>query len=305
MSKTGITTLSGLLLVIFSSIFISIFSPGSHAHGDEVRPSADKPGVIHDFVITGVVLNSGNARLVEQFVELLGKHSGYRMKARFVSSYDDLSDILRKQPDAIGWTCGVPFVQDRRRDGQQLIGVPLFNGKPLYYSLILAHRDKTEKILSDFRGQVLAYSDPRSNSGFIAPSYVLKKQGIDIKKHFRLLLHTGNHERSIRALLNGLADVAAVDEYVWTAWRRNNPQKARKLRVLQRLGPFPFTPVVAGRAVAEPTLRTLQETLTALPDMPQGRQLLQEFGLDGFVLEKPEFYQPIENMLIELNGLQH
>ncbi len=239
MPKTRTITRSGLLLVIFSSFFVSLFGAGSPAHAEDIRPSADRSGVIHDFVITGVVLNSGNARLVEQFVELLGKRSGYRMRARFVSSYDDLSDVLRKQPDAIGWTCGAPFVQDRRRDGQQLVSVPLFKGQPLYDSLILTRKGRREKTLADFRGQILAYSDPRSNSGFIAPAYRLKKQGIDMKKHFRLLLHTGNHERSIRALLNGLADVAAVDEYVWVAWRRNNPQKARKLTVLERIGPSP------------------------------------------------------------------
>ncbi len=61
---------------------------------------------------------------------------------------------------------------------------------------------------------------------------------------------------------------------------------------------------MAGQAVDESTIRTLQETLTALPDIPQGRQLLQEFGLDGFVIEKPAFYRPIENMLIELDSTQ-
>jgi len=142
----------------------------------------------HAFVVTGVVKNSNSATVIEAFTRYLIKHSGYPLKIIYAADYTDLSKIMRRDPYSLGWTCGAPYVQDHASDQQQLIAVPTFNQKPTYYSIILT------------RSKRPAYSDP------------------DIKTHFRLLLDAGNHEGSIEALLNGLADVAAVDEYIWLTY---------------------------------------------------------------------------------------
>lgn len=209
--------------------------------------------------------------------------------------------MLRENPDAVGWTCGAPYVQDSEASGQQLIAVPLLNKKPTYYSLILTRTGRSEKTLADFKHSVLAYSDPRSNSGFLSPKYALYKQGIDIDKHFRLLLDTGNHESSINALLNNLADVAAVDEYVWLAYLNKHPEASKTLHEIERMGPFPFTPIVAGSEISAGDISKLSSALLDMSDDTEGQKLLSEFYLDGFVKKEPAFYQPIKNMLEEVN----
>jgi phosphonate transport system substrate-binding protein len=255
---------------------------------------------VHPFVVSGVVLNSGNARLVEHFVSLLSRRSGYAMKVHYVGSYSQLSETLRDRSDAVGWTCGAPFVEDHRAYGQQLVGVPLFRGKPEYHSLVMTRRDRPERRLRDFKGKVLAYSDPRSNSGFLAPALQLASEGTDIAQHFRLLVRAGTHERSIEALMGGLADVAAIDEYVWVEYVRANPVAGEVLREVERMGPFPFTPIVAGREVAAVDVERLTQALEGLTAEPEGRDVMAQFGLDGFVREPVEFYQPIATMLDSL-----
>ncbi len=248
----------------------------------------------HDFVVTGVVVNSGNARQLASFVRLLSEKSDYPMQAVFASSYTELSNILRDHPDSVGWTCGAPFVEDNKAYGQQLIAVPLFHGKPLYHSLILARRGRPEKRLADFKGEVLAYSDIRSNSGFVSPAYALHEKHIDISRYFRLTIDAGSHENSIKALLGGLADVAAVDEYVWVEYVKEHPEAAQRLTELERMGPYPFTPIVAGPKVDAATLKKLQDALTG---MKAGSQIMLNLGLDGFTLEPVNFYEPIAKML--------
>ena len=264
-------------------------------------PLQAKPDEPVPFVISGVVVNSGSAKLVNRFVETLSVESGYPMKPVYVKSYAELSKILREKPNSIGWTCGAPYVQDRLKDGQQLISIPLFNNKPLYSSLIISHKEDPRKSLAEFKDKVFAYSDPRSNSGFVAPTYHLWSQGIDIKNHFRLLLHAGNHERSIEAMAHGLADVAAIDEYVWVDYIKQHPDTARSLHEIERLGPFPFTPIVAGRLVDKKIINNLQTILINLDKNKQGKLLLEAFGFDGFVIKEPEFYQPIQKMMETIN----
>ena len=261
-------------------------------------------GEVHPFVVTGVVPGRENARVLEAFAAYLAERSGHPLRLRFVAAYEDLSEVLRRDPQAVGWTCGAPFVEDRARDGQQLVAVPLFHDRPEYHSLVIAAADREAQSLLDFHGGILAYSDPRSNSGYLAPSWYLLRNHHRLHDSFRLLLHTGDHERSIRAVIGGLADVAAVDEYVWEVYRRRWPEEAARVRVVQALGPFPFTPVVAGREVDGTTLRRLTRTLTGMGETPAGRRLLEQLYLDGFVERRPDFYRPLARMLEELRQAQ-
>jgi phosphonate transport system substrate-binding protein len=253
------------------------------------------------FVVSGVIINSYNGDLIERFTQYLSTRSGYPLQVVYVNKYSELSRVLRENPEAVGWTCGAPYVQDSEANGQQLVAVPLLNKKPTYHSLILTRTGRSEKTLADFKGGVLAYSDPGSNSGFLSPRYALHKQGIDIEKHFRLLLNTGNHESSINALLNSLADVAAVDEYVWLAYLNKHPEAAEALHEIERMGPFPFTPIVTGSEVSAKDISRLSSTLLNMSDDAEGQKLLSEFYLDGFVKKQPAFYQPIKNMLEQVN----
>lgn len=256
----------------------------------------------HHFVVSGVLVNSGNGKSIQEFVAYLSRQADYPMEVVFVNSYAKLSDALREHPDAVAWTCGAPFVEDAKLYGQQLVSVPLFKKAPTYYSLILANKSASERSLSDFSDKVFVYSDPRSNSGYVSPSYALKKLGIDIKKHFRLMIHSGSHEKSIEALLGGLADVAAVDEYVWVEYLKQHPQAGQELVEIERMGPFPFTPIVAGTAVSGKKLLALNAALTSMQASEKGRKYLSGFGLDGFMQVDKKFFAPIEDMLEVLSG---
>lgn len=255
-----------------------------------------------EFVITGVIINSGSAKGISNFIDYLARNSDLKLKPIFVDTYAELSSRLRNNPTALGWTCGAPYVEDHANDGQQLISVPLFKGSPTYYSLILTRKNRSEKKLADFQGKILAYSDPRSNSGYLAPSFHLMQQGLDLKNHFKITLHAGNHEKSIAALLSGLADVAAVDEYVWVEYIKQHPEANKILHEIERLGPFPFTPIVTGRGTKKSTILKLQQVLTSMHDTTQGRQILDTLSMDGFIIKPDAFFQPIADMQRQLKA---
>ncbi len=298
-TNTAVTLLPGRFTTVatfaYHLLAISLLMLGQtqYAHASD--------NMQHPFVVSGVIINSNNGNLIERFTRYLSTQSGYPLQVMYVNKYAELSRVLREDPKAVGWTCGAPFVEDNDTTGQQLVAVPLFNKKPTYHSLVLTRTDRTEKTLADFKDGVLAYSDPRSNSGFLAPRYALHKQAIDINKHFRLLLNTGSHEGSIKALLNELADVAAVDEYIWVAYLKDHPEAGKKLHEIERMGPFPFTPIVTGTEVNKDDIDKLTSVLLGMDDNVEGKKLLSEFHLDGFVEKTAAFYQPIKDMLNEVN----
>jgi len=267
--------------------FLIVFYTSSFAESSDER---------HLFVISGVIVNSGASKKIERFVEMIEKRSGYRLKPFYVNSYDRLSETLRHHPDAIAWSCGATFVQDRIKDKQQLVAVPLFNGSPTYGSVIIARKDNSRKSISDFDDGVFAYSDLRSNSGYLSLAIFLKKHGFDIKKFFRLKILTGTHERSIESVYKGLADIAAIDEYIWIEYLRIKPYLAKELHVIKKLGPFPFTPIVAGAGVKKEVLKKIQNSLVNMQES-ELKTFKNDFHIDGFVVKDASFYDPIKKML--------
>ncbi|MDX8387459.1 MAG: phosphate/phosphite/phosphonate ABC transporter substrate-binding protein [Ghiorsea sp.] len=246
---------------------------------------------------SGVVLDQGNNTVLNQFTQWLSTKADYNLQPSYQDSYQAITDYLLEHKKCMAWTCGAPFVEDYLKYGQVLIATPLFQGKPTYYSLVITKKGRHEKTLADFKGKTFAYSDPRSNSGFLSPSYELKKQGITISKHFSLMIHTSLHEGSINAVLNGLADVANVDEYILVQYLKAHPEAKDKVVVLEQYGPYPFTPIVAGSNIDPQVVTRLQQALITMHEDPEGEKLLKKLGLDGFVVKAFSFYQPILDML--------
>ena len=252
----------------------------------------------HLFVVSGVVINSNSSKKIEHFIEMLEKKSAYPLEVRYVRSYEQLSKILHDNPTALAWTCGAPYVEDSMEDGQQLVAVPLYKNLPTYRSFIVSRKDDKAKELCDFQSKIFAYSDPRSNSGFVAPAAELKKNGYDINTFFSTKIDTGIHERSIEAIYRGVADVGAIDEYVWDEYTKMHPYIQERLHVIEKIGPFAFTPIVAGRGVNTLTIEKLQKALVEMSADELG-QLKADFNMDGFVLKEQNFYDSIKkNMLL-------
>ncbi|MDX8398344.1 MAG: PhnD/SsuA/transferrin family substrate-binding protein [Mariprofundaceae bacterium] len=254
----------------------------------------------NELAFSGVLLDQGNNPTLDHFTQWLSKKASYQLTPSYQESYQGISDVLKQNTRSVAWTCGAPFVQDYQKDGQQLIAVPLFQGKPSYHSLVITRAGRSERSLFDFKGLLFAYSDARSNSGFVVPAFELKKQGADMKHFFRVMVHTGSHEGSIDAVLHGLVDVANVDEYILVEYLKSHPEAKAKIVVLERFGPFPFTPIVAGNSISKAAVKRFQIALVNMHHDVEGKEILVQLGLDGFVVKPVSFYKPIADMLLVL-----
>ena len=246
----------------------------------------------HLFIVSGVIVNSNSGKKIEDFVAMIEKKTGYALKPYYVNSYQRLSDTLLDKPDSLAWTCGAPYVHDAKKHGQQLIAIPLYKGVPIYYSYIVARKSSKADKLLDFKNKIFVYSDNRSNSAYVAPSALLKDAGYNISDFFRVKIHSGVHEKSIEALYRGLADVGAIDEYVWDEYTKSKPKIKNKLHVIQKIGPFAFTPIVAGSGVDKRTVKKIQKALVDMSDA-EYQKFKNDFDMDGFVVKDPSFYDSI------------
>lgn len=186
-------------------------------------------------------------------------------------------------------TCGYPYYA-RLQERVALVATPCYAVEgcdgPRYRSAIVVRADSGRQNLADCRGAVAAATAEHSMSGyrFLMHCFAdLAQQG----PVFSSLLWTGGHARSIEALCDGRAEVAAIDCVSWHNACRDWPERTAALRIIAWSALAPGLPLVTSReqAAAVPSLRRLLEACPAM--------LLEPLSIRGFEVLSREDYQAI------------
>ena len=184
------------------------------------------------------------------------------------SRYDPLSDpvMLQDQLD-VAFICGLPFVELSQVNSSQLkvLVAPVmqasrYQDRPVYFSDIIVNAESNINFFDDLAGKTLCYNDPGSNSG-----YNLVRQRLMQSKHlssfFGKVIPSGSHQRSIKLVVEQLADCSAIDSTVLEQELRDLPELANHLRVIESSGPCPMPPVVAAQHLGSAFINSLQSAL--------------------------------------------
>ena len=202
---------------------------------------------------------------------------------RFVQrgSYREIIDLLLSDELELAWLCGFPYVV--YQDHLTLVSVPVHNGAPLYRSyLIVPASDSTTTRIQDLGGRVFAFSDPRSNSGYLVPRVELLRGGVRPERFFRRSFFTFGHRKVVEAVQAGLAQAGAVDGYVWDTLHMQQPRSTAGLRVAWQSPQYGFPPIVARSSLSSTEMETASSALRRMQNDAAGASLLQSLNLDAF-----------------------
>jgi phosphonate transport system substrate-binding protein len=203
----------------------------------------------------------------------------------------------------LGVVCGLQYVYavDRgERPGVDPLCAPVmrrprYGDRPIYYSDVVVRRASAARSLADLRGATWAYNEPTSHSGYNLPRYVLavRGQGADF---FGRTVESGAHQRSLRLVLDGTVDAAAIDSTVLERELRLHPELAGRLRVIETLGPSPIPPLVVSRTLPAPLRARLAGLLLAMHRDRDGLAVLAAAEVARFVPVAEDDYEPIRRM---------
>ena len=165
--------------------------------------------------------------------------------ADLTRDFDDHMTHWQRPDLLLSQTCGMPY-RTRLHGHVALVGTPDF-GLPgcapgQYCSVLVVNAQDDRAQLSDFAGDIFAYNEGGSQSGWAAPATHAAGRGLRLTR----LLATGSHRASLRAVAEGRAAMAAIDAVTWELALRHDPACAR-LRVLERTAPTPGLPYITAR----------------------------------------------------------
>lgn len=190
---------------------------------------------------------------------------------------------------------------------------------PVYHSQIFVRNDSRFKCFEDLRGAVFAYNDDTSLSGYYCMQFFLLAynlhSGLEARPFFSKAFKTGAHVNSLCAVLEGRADVLAVDCTVMKTLqlREEWQEKLSHMRSIKvpdlfqpigndgaayrvsdngLLGPHPAQPVVVSRHVDSFIMDALRAALLGLP-----REALQRIQAERYMAVDESYYKSVVAMI--------
>jgi phosphonate transport system substrate-binding protein len=207
-------------------------------------------------------------------------------------TYQEMTALLLSGELDAAWICGFPFVQ--HPDKLALVAVPLYRHQPLYQSYMIVPVDRAISTWQELRGDIHAFSDPDSNSGYLVTTALLAENHLTPQSFFGTTFFTYGHRNVIRAVAAGLAGSGSVDGYIWDVMSDREPELVSKTRVLRRSELLGFPPIACLRSNHESAgIAQLANALVRTPEDEQGRRLLSMLQLDGFAVEPDSLFDDI------------
>lgn len=232
-------------------------------------------------------------------LELLGRLQSYmqRVTGRAVTlvtrrTYQEVTALLTSGQIDGAWICGFPFVAHRSE--LRLVGVPVWNGRPLYRSYLICDASRDADGLEQLRGDIHAFSDPDSNSGFLVTRASLAERALRPETFFSRTLFTYGHRDVIRAVSSGLAQSGSVDGYVYDVISRSEPQLTRGTRIASASDWYGFPPIAAPSGAANSEqVRLLRTAVLEMHLHDDGLLVLGMLQLDRFAEQPSSLFDTI------------
>jgi phosphonate transport system substrate-binding protein len=232
-------------------------------------------------------------------VELLSKLSSYLFRAvghevQLVQrrTYEEITNLLLSGQLDAAWICGFPFAQYLQK--LSIVAVPLWREKPLYQSYLIVPNNRGVTSIDDLRGDIHAFSDPNSNSGYLVTAALLAERKLRPDQFFKKTIFTYGHRNVVRAVASGLAQSGSVDGYVWDVMSELEPDLTTKTKIIRKSEELGFPPVACLRSQStSENVSLVQTALLEMKNDPEGQDVLKLLKLDGFETEPERLYDAI------------
>lgn len=218
------------------------------------------------------------------FIEHLEQTTGKRVIFFPVQSYAAQYEAMRSgrlhvagintggTPVAVNCSGFVPFAMMAKADGsfgyQMEIIVPV--GSPI-------------RSPSDLKGKTLTFTSPTSNSGFKAPSAILKAEFALVADQDYETSFSGKHDNSILGVVNGDYEAAAVANTVLNRMIDRNNADPTAMRSIYKSQTFPTTAYGHVYNLSPDVAAKIKQAFFTFPW--EGSALQQEFAADDQFIE--------------------
>lgn len=234
----------------------------------------------------------------KEIVDYIGKKLGKKTIIVQRPTYAQMNELVENKHVLAAFICSGPYVEGHDKFGMELLVAPRMYNDTVYYSYFIVNKDSPIKSFEELRGKKFAFTDPRSNSGKLVPTYVLGKMNETPDTFFREYIFTGSHDNSIEAVSLKIVDGAAVDHLIWEYLNKNHPELTANTKIIEKHGPYGMTPFVTSPDTDPKLKEKLRYILLNMDKDEEGKKILSEIEIQKFVVVNDSIYESIREMVL-------
>jgi phosphonate transport system substrate-binding protein len=269
---------------------IALDSPAQPAAAPQ---SETKP--VH-FAVGGMITPKEGMAYYRDFLRYLQEKIGTKIEYVDREGYAEINEMLKDGKLDAAFVCSGPYVDGHAQFGLELLAAPQAYGAPVYYSYIIVPKESAATSFASLRGKRFAFTDPLSNSGKLVPTYMLARINETPESYFKEFIFTKSHDKSIKAVAQGVVDAAAVDSLIWEYLNATNSEFTAKTRILEKSPPYAIPPIVVPRGLPADLKEKLRQAVLNAHADPKGQAILQRMRIDRFVPIADGAYDSVREM---------
>jgi len=283
--------LGGLLVVFYQAIALPVIqTEAAPANSIRQKDSVVKIGVAS--MITPV----DAVKYYQDVIDYIGEQIGQPVQMVHRRTYDEMDSLLEKGEVKIAFICSAPYVKNREQFGIELLAAPSVHGKATYHSYIIVHNDSSMKAFPELRDKVFAFTDPKSNTGKLYPTYLLKTMGFTPGRYFKRFLYSYSHNKSVEMVAKKIVDGAAVESIVYDHMLKTGSPYAKQTKIIKRSPPYGIPPIVVTRDINPALRQKVKDAFLSMQRTAKGKTILDAMMIDGFVEVPDKNYDTIRQM---------
>ncbi len=247
--------------------------------------------------VAAMISPKETSRYYTDMINYVGEKVGKKVEIIQRENYSEMDSLLEKGEVDVAFICAGPYVKDHEKFGVELLVAPQSYGKPFYHAYIIVPADSSASSLADLKGKRFAFTDPKSNTGKLVPTFMIaKKFNMTPEKFFSQVIYTRSHDRSIEAVAKKLVDGASVDSLIYDYAVRKNPVYTSLTKIIEKSPPYGIPPVVVTKKTDRNLKEKLKKAFLNMHKDPKGKAILDGIMVDRFIIPKDSDYDSVREM---------
>lgn len=254
-----------------------------------------------NIAVASIISPMENVDLYGDLLNIIGERVNMKVKMVQRQNYTETNRLIEAGEVQLGFICSGALMGDIGKNQiKQILVTPQIAGSTTYSSYIIVPSSSQASSLLDLKGKSFAYMDPLSYSGRIAPQVMLKRNGYQPDSFFGQTLFTYSHEKSIRAVAEGIVDGAAVDSLIYDLTMARDTSILGKIKVIDQSEAMGNPPVVVSHKTDPELIATLKNVLMTMHMDEQGKKAMALLHFERFVHPDQEIYDKIQALAQEV-----
>lgn len=161
-----------------------------------------------------------------------------------------------------------------------------------YRSIVITRNSQKGSALENFQGCRAAFNEDQSFSGHTA---LLSTLPLNLLRpnFFSDMVPTDSHENSMKAVVDGEADVAAIDEISYKLITNEKPDLKEKLRIITRTQNAQAPPYVTSSYREAEEIDVIRDTLVSVSRTEAAKSALKSMYIRTIIDATNENYLPL------------